>query len=90
MPRTAREAFLQSSTRLEFERMAATVAFDTACEYALLAFLEEQPIDENPNSGWGRDCQRVGAQRVLQILRTIYQKQVIPEPERPKTLHPPK
>lgn len=88
--RTAREAFLQSPACAEFAKLAGTVAFDIACEYALLTFIEELPGDTDPNTAWTQHAKTVGARRALDLLRSLHLKQEKPEPFRPPTLKPPK
>jgi hypothetical protein len=70
--------------------MAENATFDTACEYALLAFLEEAPdATGDPNMLWATHSQTVGARRVLQILRTLHLPEETKKPLRTPTLKPP-
>lgn len=87
--RTAREAFLQSSAKADFAKMAETISMDTALEYALLVYLEEMPAETDPNAAWGSHCRVIGARDVLRILRTIHLPQEHPTPYRPPQLKPP-
>lgn len=89
MPRTAREAFLRSQARLPFQQIAESVTFDTACEYALLSYLETFPPTEDPNTGWTHASRVQGAMQVLQILRTIHLEQEPPKESRLPRLKPP-
>lgn len=90
MPRSAREAFLTSPHKINFEKFAASDAFDTACEYALLAFVEDLPeATGDPNLQWAIHSQTMGARRVLDILRGLHLKQEAPRPARTPTLKPP-
>lgn len=68
--------------------MAETQLFDSATEYALLAFIEETPITTDPNTGWTRHSEMMGARRVLEILRTIHVPQVAPRPMKTPRLNP--
>lgn len=83
--RTARQAFLQSGAKEAFAKSAETGAFDTALEYAMLAFLEEKPLIVNDTVAMaGQYCELTGAKRVLEILRTLH----LPPPEQKKIIHP--
>jgi hypothetical protein len=85
MPRTALEAFRTGPHREPFQRIAESASFDSACEYALLAFVEQAPdATGDPNMLWATHSQTVGARRVLEILRTIH---LLEEPK--KTLRTP-
>lgn len=90
MPRTARQAFLESPHRAEFARVVNTRAFDAACEYALLTFLEELPGEADPNNAWGAHCRTMGARDALKILRGLCEPPPEPHRERLPTLKPPK
>lgn len=73
--RTAREAFLVSPARVAFQAAAETVHFDAACEYAMLALIEELPLAVDDRIGVASFHQTLGARRVLQILRTLHIKE---------------
>ena len=90
MPRTAREAFIQSPAREPFGKMAETSPMDTACEYALLTFIEELPSETDPNAAWTQHAKVIGARRALEILRTLHLKPEQPAPYKPPQLKPPK
>lgn len=80
--RTAREAFLKGPHRSDFEKIAGTNAFDVACEYALLAMLEELPdCAGNPNENWAMHSETIGAQKVIKLLRSLHL-----QPEEPKSV----
>lgn len=87
--RNARDAFLESPHRLEFEKMATSLALDVAAEYALLAYIEELPHESDPNSAWGAHCRMVGAREVLGVLRTLYQPVAKPTHLKLPSLKPP-
>jgi hypothetical protein len=90
MLRSARQSFIESPVRAEFENIALTKAFEAGCQSALLVFIEEQTTDENPNNACARDNQRVGAVRALEILRELHLKQEPPTPLQMPQLKPPK
>jgi hypothetical protein len=89
MLRTAREAFLRSPAKAPFQQIAESIAFDTACEYALLAYLETIPRTNDPNTGWTHAANVQGAKDVLTILRTIHLEQEPPKENRLPRLKPP-
>lgn len=62
-------------------------SFQVACEYALLALLQEQPEAIDPSKGWDSHSQLVGARRVLEILKTLHQPEEASKPEKQKTLN---
>lgn len=73
-----------------FANMADTAAFDTAGEYAMLAFIEEQPEESDPNAGWTAHAKMMGARRFWNILRTLHLNEEPPKQYKPPTLKPPK
>lgn len=83
MTRTARETFLTSGHCAEMSKIAATDAFHVACDYALLAFGEELPNPLDPTA----QAQIVGARRVLDILKSIHEKQEPPKPAKTASLN---
>lgn len=90
MPRTAREAFLASTAKEPFSKLAESVAFDTACEYALLTLVEEMPAEAEPNLAWTQHAKIIGARRAIEILRTLHVPPAAPAPYKPPQLKPPK
>jgi hypothetical protein len=88
--KTAREAFLASPDRAEFEKMATTLPFEAACRAALLVYIEEQHIVEfDPNQACAGHHRIMGARKVLDMLREIHLKIEPPKPDRPRQLRPP-
>lgn len=91
--RTARESFLITGKAAEFRKLVASDAFEPACAHALLQLASEMlpnrlpglPID--PCSGLDANAQMQGAARVLEILRTIAEPAVEPEPTKHESLH---
>jgi hypothetical protein len=78
MATTARERFLTSPHRAEFEKIATSAAFESACDYALLALESEMPSSlADPSKSWDYGCHMIGARRVLAILKELH---VAPEP----------
>lgn len=90
MPRTAHQAFLESPAKVVFAQLADNKSFDTACEYALLAYVEALPAGTNPNDNWTLHAQLVGAREVLAILRTLHLPIEPVKVERLPRLNPPK
>lgn len=84
MIRPARETFCTGPHRLTHEQQAKTESFHVACDYALLALLEELPESGDPSKAWDCHSQVVGARRVLAILRTLHEM-----PEEKKLPKPP-
>ena len=90
MTRAASQAFIMSGHAPAFEKMAETIAFDTATEYALLSFIEELPtVSPDPNTQWSMMSQIIGARRVLVILKEMHLKKEAVAPTKPATLRPP-
>ncbi len=88
---TAREAFLNSPERPEFEKMATTLTFENACRAALLVYLEEcNRIEKDPNDACGAHHRIVGATQVLYLLRQLHLKPEQPKAYKSPQLTPPK
>lgn len=87
---SAREAFLKSPDRAEFEKMATSMPFEAACRAALLVFVEEQRIERDPNAAMATHYMTMGARQVLDVLGTIHLKIEPPKPIKTPTLTPPK
>lgn len=91
MPRTPKEAFRTGAHRDAFEKMAATVTFDTACEYALLELIHRLPdCSGNPNENWAKHSETIGARAVLDILRSLHLPDEEPPSMKLRNLTPPK
>lgn len=87
--RTAKDAFLQSAAKEPFSKVAESAVFDTACEYALLAFVETLPPTMDPNAGWTQAAMVSGARGVLAMLRTLHMPEDQPKESRMPRLKPP-
>jgi hypothetical protein len=87
MTRSARTAFCESQHRVGHEKITMTESFQAACDYSLLALLEEMPEAADPSKGWDSHSQMIGARRVLDILKTIHQPIKPPKPLKPETLN---
>lgn len=81
---TPKERFLVSGHAANFAKVVASEAFEPACDYALAQLCSELPVNCQPGMvpdallGFDANAQRVGATRVLEILKTIAQA---PKPE---------
>jgi len=83
---TAKEKFIASAHKKPFEEMIQTAAFESACDSALLALLEDTPLfPTNPSVGWDAHNQMCGARRVIDILKSLPLSVEPPKRERQKT-----
>lgn len=81
MPRTAREIFRTGPHKTELEKIVQTAAFESACQAAILAIVEDGPQTfATPETSWQVGVYVAGARRALDILATLH----LPE-EPPKT-----
>jgi hypothetical protein len=87
MTRTPKQAFIESSHCKDHAIVTGTESFQAACEYSLLAFLQEQPEAIDPSKGWDSHSQMIGARRVLEILKTLHQQEEVQKPVKPPTLN---
>lgn len=70
--RPAREIFLTGPHKAALEQMVQTAAFEVACQTALLALVEEQPMTFNtPEESWRQGVYIAGARRVLALLSAL-------------------
>lgn len=69
--RTAKEVFLGSTLRAEWEKLVQTPAFEIACQYAMLSLMEEQVPAIDPSKSWDVACRLTGARRLIQILKEL-------------------
>ena len=89
---TPREKFQVSPYAKDFAALAVKESFEPACDYALLQLQSEMPgnthpsLPTDPYVGLDANAQMQGAMRVLDILKTIYQKQEPPKPIARQTL----
>lgn len=90
---TARQRFQVSGFRDGFSKMAGTIEFECACDYALLELLEElrpnttgnQPTD--PYIGLDSNAQVQGAKRLLEILKHLHEPVKTPTIPKRETLN---
>lgn len=74
---TPKERFLASSHAAAFTKLVASESFEAACDYAFLQFCDGLPVNCQPGSetdallGLDANAQRVGASRVLEILKHL-------------------
>lgn len=87
---SAREAFLKSPDRAEFEKIATTLTFEAACRAALLVYVEEQRIERDPNAAMAAHYMTMGARQVLDVLGSIHLKIEPPKPLKTPQLQPPR
>ena len=91
--RTPRESFLLTGKADEFKKIAASDAFEPACNHALLQLLSEMPsntmpsLPTDPYVGLDANAQMVGARRVLEILKTISEPVQPPTTKKRETLN---
>lgn len=84
MIRPPRQTFRESPHCDIHKKLVLTEAFQVACDYALLALLQDMPESKDPSQGWDNHSQMVGARRVIDILKTLHQS-----PEETKGVKPP-
>ena len=91
--RPPKESFLLTGKGPEWKKIAASDAFDPACNHALLQLQSEMlpnrlpglPID--PCAGLDANAQMQGAARVLEILKTIGEPITPPVTPKRESLH---
>ena len=86
----AKDSFLKSAERENWERLASSKTFEVACDAALLDLLLEQPEHGTPEKGWDAHSRMMGAKRLIEILSKLHLKDVPPEPMKMRNLPPPK
>lgn len=69
--KTPRDRFLESKFAKAHADLAVSDPFVTACEYAVLQFIHEQPGTTDATKHWDSHAQLVGARKVLDILKTL-------------------
>lgn len=71
---TAKETFLKSAHKSDFQKIVASPAFEAACQYALLTLVEQMPLAfADPSKSWDSGCVLSGARQVLEILKTLHE-----------------
>lgn len=82
---TPKDRFIASGHAANFAKLAASESFEPACDYALSQLCSELPVNCQPGMppdallGFDANAQRVGASRVLEILKHLH------EPPKPPT-----
>lgn len=69
----AKARFIASPFRKDFEAISKTEAFQVACEYALLAMVDDLSRGTNLNESWDNNSRLVGARDFVDILKTLHQ-----------------
>ena len=72
--RSAKQKFLDSPSRVEFEKITNSPHFEEAINAALLQLVHELPPPTDPSRGWDTGTQIAGAKRVLEILCNLHLK----------------
>ena len=91
--RTPRQSFLLSGKAKDFEKVVATEAFEVACDYALLQLQSEMPANKfvnqpiDPCLGLDVNAQLHGAQRLVEILKTLHEPIKEPTVQQMDRLH---
>lgn len=91
--RSPKDSFLISGNAIEFRKMVASPAFETACEYALLQLQSDmlpntipgKPVD--PYLGLDQNAQMFGARRVIDLLHQLGNPPEEPKKQNRTTLH---
>lgn len=87
MTRTPKQAFIESPHAISHEKTVSQESFQAACEYSLLALVQEQPYAIDPSNGWDSHSKLMGARRVLEILKSLHQQEEVQKPVKPTTLN---
>lgn len=75
--RTPKESFLLSGKAAEFHKIAATEAFEVACDFALMELQQQMPpnctpgLPTDPYVGIDANAQMWGAKRVIELLKNL-------------------
>lgn len=84
---TARERFLASTHPAKVAEMVSSESFSTAAEAALCIMVEEGPDPADVAKGWDSWSQLRGAQKFLDLLKTIHVPIQPPKPVKAVSLH---
>ena len=90
---TPKERFLTSGHAANFAKVVGSPAFEAACDYALLQLYADLPVNCQPGMttdallGLDANAQRVGAIRVLDILKTLHEAPKPPTENKLPKLH---
>ena len=91
--RTPRESFLLTGKAADFQKIAASEAFETACDYALLELQHQMPpnttpsLPTDPYVGLDANAQMWGARRVIELLKTLAEPIKTTTPPKRDSLH---
>lgn len=85
----AKDTFLKSAERENWERLASSKTFEAACDAALLELVLEQPTVGTPDKGWDSHSQVLGARRLIEILSALHIKSEPQQPMKIRNLPPP-
>lgn len=69
--KTPRDRFQETKHAKSHADLAVSDGFQSACEYAILQFVAEQPNANEPTKHWDAHAQLIGARRILDILKTL-------------------
>jgi hypothetical protein len=81
--RTAKELFQASTGFSDFKVFRASVGYETACQAALLQFVESLPETTADPTCAMHGLQIMGARRVLDILSRLHEPDTESKPEPP-------
>ena len=88
MPRTARETFIASAYRANLEEMVQTTSFEAACDYTMLALMEEAPDRfREPSESWQLGVYLAGARKALNVLKTLHLIEKAPQKPKSQSLN---
>ena len=91
--RTPRESFQLSGKAADFKKIAATEAFEVACDYALMELQQQMPpnctpsLPTDPYVGIDANAQMWGAKRVIELLKNLAEPTKAPEQTRRQTIY---
>lgn len=69
--KTPRDRFQETKFSKPHADLAVSDGFQSACEYAILQFVAEQPSAMDPTKHWDAHAQLIGARRILDILKAL-------------------
>lgn len=73
--RSSKQLFQSSKDFKGYQEIIANPAFESACNAALMAMIEELPQKTTaPSESWDCHCQIVGARNVLEKLSQLHEK----------------
>lgn len=69
--KTPRDRFQETKFSKPHADLAVSDGFQSACEYAILQFVAEQPGTSDAAKHWDSHAQLVGARKILDILKAL-------------------